>query len=115
PQGFLFLCPLADFRTERTYSFKWPICPAYWSFDSSGTRRLSTEDAVKFGFPCMVRSTEVRANSWHDEVYAGIRQFHAAKGFDPDSQDVARHLGPSLYQLSNNAHIPFAHSESTAN
>ncbi|KAJ7755486.1 hypothetical protein B0H16DRAFT_715739 [Mycena metata] len=38
--------------------------------------------------------------SWDASVYAGLRKFHRAKGFDPDSQDVARHLGYPLYQVS---------------
>ncbi|KAJ7669812.1 hypothetical protein B0H14DRAFT_1028322 [Mycena olivaceomarginata] len=40
---------------------------------------------------------------------AGIRQFHQTKGFDPDSQEVAIHLGHLLYELSSEIHIPFAH------
>ncbi|KAJ7508822.1 hypothetical protein B0H11DRAFT_1356833 [Mycena galericulata] len=38
--------------------------------------------------------------SWDERLYAGLSQFHAAKGFDPYSQDIARHLGCPLYKLS---------------
>ncbi|KAJ7927334.1 hypothetical protein B0H13DRAFT_1861521 [Mycena leptocephala] len=31
--------------------------------------------------------------SWDADVYAALRQFHRAKGFDPGSQDVAQDLG----------------------
>ncbi|KAF8214496.1 hypothetical protein K438DRAFT_1749605 [Mycena galopus ATCC 62051] len=59
----------------------------------------------------IVLITEVRGYSWDKTVYAGLRQFHQAKGFrvDPDSQEVARYLGESLYQLSPGTDIPFAY------
>ncbi|KAJ7340668.1 hypothetical protein DFH08DRAFT_704431, partial [Mycena albidolilacea] len=56
--------------------------------------------------------TEIRGRSWDASVYTGLRQFHQAKSFDPDSQDVARHLGHPLLELSNKTHISFAHSKS---
>ncbi|KAJ7050600.1 hypothetical protein C8F01DRAFT_1178268 [Mycena amicta] len=37
--------------------------------------------------------------SWDDSVYAGIRKFQRAKGFDPYTQDVARVLEHPLYNL----------------
>jgi hypothetical protein len=108
--GFLFLCPERDFQTGPS-SFRWPACPAYWSLDSSGVERLSAEDATALGFPFISLHTEVRGRSWDTSVYAGLRLFHQAKGFDPDSQDVARHLGHALYQLTPEADGPFAHGK----
>ncbi|KAJ6462970.1 hypothetical protein C8R45DRAFT_1220440 [Mycena sanguinolenta] len=102
PQGFLFLCPLKHFHTGP--SLKWPDSPAYWSLDKSGAGQLTPEDAANLGFPSVL-STNILGFSWDASVYAGLRQFHKAKGFDPDSQDVARHLGHELYQVSG----PFAH------
>jgi hypothetical protein len=49
---------------------------------------------------------------WEASVYGGLRQFHQAKGFDLDSQDLARHLGVPLYQLSNEMVAPSTHCES---
>ncbi|KAJ7197712.1 hypothetical protein C8J57DRAFT_1029209, partial [Mycena rebaudengoi] len=66
----------------------------YWSLDPSGTERLGSEEAERLGFP----SFTVRM-SWDDLVYAGIREFHEAKGFDPYSQDVAREFGYPLYEV----------------
>ncbi|KAJ7107486.1 hypothetical protein C8R44DRAFT_597450, partial [Mycena epipterygia] len=66
---------------------------AYWSLDPSGAQSLTPEEADRLGFPSIKASTEVRTRSWDASVYAGLRKFHEAKGFDPDSQDVARHLG----------------------
>ncbi|KAF7374229.1 hypothetical protein MSAN_00305700 [Mycena sanguinolenta] len=104
PPGFLFLCPPKHFQTGKC-SFKWPDCPAHWSLDPSGANRLTPEDAADLGFPSFRLSTEIRGDSWDASVYAGLRQFHSVKGFDPDSEDVARHLGHKLYQMSG----PFAH------
>ncbi|KAJ7024199.1 hypothetical protein C8F04DRAFT_922513, partial [Mycena alexandri] len=86
PPGYLFLCPTTDFQTGSS-SFKWPDCPAYWSLDPSGLDHLSTEEAARLGFPSFQLTTEIEGASWDTSVYAGLRQFHQAKGFDPDSQD----------------------------
>jgi hypothetical protein len=112
PPGYLFLCPEKDFQTGPS-SFRWPECPAYWSLDPSGVEHLSMEDATALGFPSISFSTEIGGRSWDRSVYAGLCQFHQAKGFDPDSQDVARHLGEPLYQLVGEIDPLFAHGEST--
>jgi hypothetical protein len=70
-------------------------------------------DASALGFPSISLSTDVRGWSWDDSVYAGLRQFHQGKGFDPDSLDVARHLGQPLCQLASEIDPLFAHGEST--
>ncbi|KAF7377031.1 hypothetical protein MSAN_00121200 [Mycena sanguinolenta] len=49
-------------------------------------------------------------SSWASTVYDGLRQFHQAKGFDPYNQDVARHLGHQLYQLSSQTGTPLAYA-----
>ncbi|KAJ7036913.1 hypothetical protein C8F04DRAFT_457210 [Mycena alexandri] len=103
PAGFLFICPREDFRTGLT-SFRWPNCPVYWSLDPEGVEVLSTEEAARLGFPSFQLTTKVHGKFWDASVYAGLRKFHQAKGFDPDSQDVALHLGHPLYRLSR-AHV----------
>ncbi|KAJ7711175.1 hypothetical protein B0H16DRAFT_1900719 [Mycena metata] len=110
PPGYLFLCPTTDFQT-RPSSFRWPECPAYWSLDPSGVERLSTEEATQLGFPSFQLTTRICGKFWDTSVYAGLCQFHQAKGFDPDSQDVARHLGKPLYLLSQEVDSLFAHME----
>jgi hypothetical protein len=70
------------------------------------------EDATALGFPSISLSTEFQGSSWDGTVYAGLRQFHQAKGFDPDSQDVARHLGDPIYQLTGRMDTPFAYGKS---
>jgi hypothetical protein len=80
-----------------------------------GAERLSTQDAYNLGFPSLGLSTVILGKSWDASVYAGLRQFHQAKGFDPDSQDVARYLGHPLYELSMRfprvSHTEVNHSE----
>ncbi|KAJ7928252.1 hypothetical protein B0H13DRAFT_1704522, partial [Mycena leptocephala] len=82
----------------------------YWSLDSSGAERLSPEEAAELGFPCIQLHTSIYADYWEAEVYAALRQFHRAKRFDPDSQDVARHLGYPLFQLTSAVDTLFAHA-----
>ncbi|KAJ6525945.1 hypothetical protein B0H19DRAFT_581028 [Mycena capillaripes] len=108
PAGFLFLCPEEDFQVG-TSSACWPDCPAYWSLDPWGVERLGADEATGLGFPTLHLNTIARAHFWDARIYAGLRQFHRAKRFDPDSQDLARHLGQPLYQLSNKMDPPFAH------
>ncbi|KAJ7229382.1 hypothetical protein C8J57DRAFT_1026658, partial [Mycena rebaudengoi] len=71
----------------------------YWSLDLSGTERLGSEEAERLGFPSLTLHMSVHTRSWDDSVYAGIRDFHQAKGFDPYSQDVARELGYELWEV----------------
>lgn len=106
--GFLFLCPTEHFRIGPS-SFCWPDCPAYWSLDPSGVERLTAEEATDLGFPSLEFYTTVSVRSWDASVYAGIREFHQAKGFDPESQDVARYMGYPLYQLFDERDPPFVH------
>jgi len=108
PKGFLFLCPIQDFKTGPS-SFRWPDSPAYWALDPSGVLRLTTEDATSLGFPTIRPSMRISGFSWDASVYASLRECHEGKGFDPDGQDVARHLGLPLYRLSNEIDVPFAH------
>ncbi|KAJ7616634.1 hypothetical protein FB45DRAFT_1008066 [Roridomyces roridus] len=110
--GYLFLRPIADFQVGAT-SFRWPSptndeeSPVYyWSLDPLGAHRLSTDEAHRLGFPeitlCRPWS---RSSRWSVEVYEGLRKFHEAKGFDPDTQDLARQLGRPLYVPSASAAI----------
>ncbi|KAJ7190481.1 hypothetical protein B0H12DRAFT_1198696 [Mycena haematopus] len=111
PEGFLFLCPEKDFRTGPSL-FCWPACVGYWSLDPAGIDRLSMEDAARLGFPSFQLITKAAVSSWDATVYEGLQQFHQAKGFDPLSQDIARHLNHPLYQLSSQGDDSSAHDTS---
>ena len=107
PDGYLFVCPPEDFQTGE-HSLQWPDYPAYWSLDPSGAARLSTEDAKILGFSTLHIETVVSGYSWDNSVYDGLRRFHWGKGFDPESQEVAIHLGYPLYELSSQVVGPSA-------
>ncbi|KAJ7189985.1 hypothetical protein GGX14DRAFT_55672 [Mycena pura] len=95
--GYLFLCPLEDLRSEDGH-FGHPNLAAYWSLDPSGNERLSHWKAIMLGFPALSFKMKLWGRSWNGSVYSGLRQFHSGKGFDADSQDVARHIGVPLYE-----------------
>ncbi|KAJ7095598.1 hypothetical protein C8R44DRAFT_813508 [Mycena epipterygia] len=99
PEGYLLLCPLEDLRANDATWLANPECAAYWSLDPSGSQRLSAEEASRLGFPSLELKMAVPMQSWDGSVYTALGRFHAAKGFDPNSQDIARHLGYPLYEL----------------
>lgn len=102
--GYLFLCPKTDFgHGSPTNTFRWPDFPTYWSLDPTGVARLAAEEATLLGFPSTRLRVHVRASHWDESVYAGLRKFHEAKGFNPGSQDVARDLGDALWQIKDPA------------
>ncbi|KAJ7095655.1 hypothetical protein C8R44DRAFT_718234 [Mycena epipterygia] len=111
PEGYLFLCPMEDLRSENGTWLQYPECPAYWSLDHSGNTRLSSEEASRLGFPSLQFEMEVEAKSWHTSVYEALGCFHSGKGFDPNSQDIARHLEHQIYVLSCPPNIDSARSE----
>ncbi|KAJ7624596.1 hypothetical protein FB45DRAFT_84805 [Roridomyces roridus] len=95
PTGYLFLGPVDNFRRDTG-----PDSPAYWLTDPSGAERLTVEEARSLGFPQIQLELRVMALYWSETVYEGIRQFHTAKGYDPDGFDVAIELGCPLYELA---------------
>ncbi|KAF7363241.1 hypothetical protein MVEN_00677100 [Mycena venus] len=114
PSGYLFVCPPEDLQVGPSL-FRWPDCPAYWSRDPNGLDPLDAEEAARLGYPTIKLHRYVRLQSCYSEVYTGLRQFHKAKGFDPDSQEVARHLGHSLFKLVDPpipfGAVPFTYSQ----
>ncbi|KAJ6461483.1 hypothetical protein C8R47DRAFT_106718 [Mycena vitilis] len=109
-QGWLFICPDTQLRSGPC-SFQWPDCAAYWSRDPFGAQRLSTEEAEEAGFPLIELELIALGKSWGAGAYAGLWKFHEGKGFAPDSQEIARHLGHPLYQLCDElgGEAPLAH------
>ncbi|KAJ7805348.1 hypothetical protein B0H14DRAFT_2611438 [Mycena olivaceomarginata] len=63
------------------------------------------EDATLLGLPSIQFIKEIEGSSWDASVYAGLHQFHQTKGFNPESQEVALHLGYPLYEID----VPFVH------
>ncbi|KAJ7616646.1 hypothetical protein FB45DRAFT_757209, partial [Roridomyces roridus] len=86
----------------------------FWSFDPTGQDQLNAEEAGHHGFPAVEMQMTFRGGSWHTRVtrvYKALRTFHAFKGFDPDSQELAIHLGQPLYHLSGETEELFAQGE----
>ncbi|KAK7022578.1 kinase-like protein [Favolaschia claudopus] len=99
PRGFLFLyCPSGWHSTP--ISSARPASIAFWSLDSLGQHRLSSEEAKSLGFPAIEAKIEVHLKSWDSTTYLFLRQFHEEKGFDPHSEDVASCLGLTPICLS---------------
>jgi hypothetical protein len=90
---------LQDLQGNSPLEFIYPACPAYWSLDPSGAQRLDEEEATGLGFPSFTLRMSIWTTSWDDLVYAGVRKFHQAKGFDPYSQDVAQEFGYPLFEV----------------
>lgn len=105
PFGFLFLCPQEEYRNGPA-SFGWPDCPAYWSLDRSGVKRLNTDEATALGFPLLEFNTRICCVCGNSSVYAEIRSCHEAKSFDPYSQDIAILCHPR-FELSRVVSSPF--------
>ncbi|KAJ7142440.1 hypothetical protein C8R44DRAFT_192933 [Mycena epipterygia] len=104
PAGYLFVCPMDRTEIHNGTRLRFPDHPAYWSLNPSGREHLSAEEARCLGFPHIELTVLAFGRSWDDNVYAGLSQFHRGKGFNPDSQDIARHLRYPLYLLSEDAH-----------
>ncbi|KAJ6465022.1 hypothetical protein C8R45DRAFT_795238, partial [Mycena sanguinolenta] len=64
-----------------------------------GASRLSSEEAHTLGFPIIHIGTRITGHSWDRSIYQGLRRFHQGRGFDPESQDVARHLVYPLLEI----------------
>jgi hypothetical protein len=69
----------------------------YWAFDPAGLDRLTHQTAEDIDLPTPEFSIEL---SGADDRYCGlIRDIHAAKGFDPDSQAAAIAIGYPLVDV----------------
>ncbi|KAF8145049.1 hypothetical protein K438DRAFT_1515598, partial [Mycena galopus ATCC 62051] len=95
PRAYLFVCPTESFRSGPS-SFRAPEFPAFWSLDPAGMSPLTSAEATRLGFPRIILTTSLTGRLWNASVYAGLRQLHEAKGFNPDSRDIATHLGHPL-------------------
>ncbi|KAJ7651169.1 hypothetical protein FB45DRAFT_32064, partial [Roridomyces roridus] len=110
PRGYLFVCPIEHLRTVRGAWFGWPQRPWFWSLNPLGGSHLTPEGARSLGFPEVEQKPiRVWSRRWDTSVYEGLAKFHAAKGFDPYSQDLAKHLGHPLLELPGDAETFHAH------
>ncbi|KAJ6563966.1 hypothetical protein B0H19DRAFT_74504 [Mycena capillaripes] len=71
----------------------------YWAFDPAGLDRLNCQTAEDVGLPAPEFSIKLWGLQWDETRHNLIRDFHAAKGFDPCSQDMAVAMGYPLVHL----------------
>lgn len=100
PQFFFFICP-ADFELNCGL----PVVQvpgtgqAYWSSDPLGSGKFSTDIAVLFDLPELEFRSEACHHSFGSHYWDILRKVHQNRGFDPDTQDVARHLNYPLFKF----------------
>ncbi|KAJ7887186.1 hypothetical protein B0H13DRAFT_2666517, partial [Mycena leptocephala] len=100
PPGYLFLCPSAAHRSPTPPRFLRPETPAYWSRDPYGVEILSTEEAKHLGFPSLEFNMLVDGQSFDQSVYTGVRKFHAAEGFDSESEEVPQEFKNPFFRVT---------------
>ncbi|KAF7340341.1 Reverse transcriptase-RNase H-integrase [Mycena venus] len=100
-QAYLFLFPPQVELVDGRFTIMNPDDSEkyYWSFDPTGLNRLTREAAEDIGLPTPQFS--VRVIGWRGDgsTLDMIREFHAAKGFNPDSQDAAIAMGHPLVDI----------------
>ncbi|KAK6966783.1 hypothetical protein R3P38DRAFT_3152337 [Favolaschia claudopus] len=92
-------CGLTGYIQPRADSTRYgfPREEPYWSFDPRGNDRLSANEALNLGLPQARIDISVTHYFVDDAFLKDVHTFHARKGFDPDSQEIAEHLGLALY------------------
>ncbi|KAJ7909912.1 hypothetical protein B0H13DRAFT_620457 [Mycena leptocephala] len=106
PTAFLFVCGPTHLLSSDKTRFQHPSCSAYWSLDPSGVQRLTPQEASDLGLPLIHTSISVNGTAGDARVYTALRQFHHKKGFNPESQDIAKDLGlPLLYVVAEDSEI----------
>ncbi|KAJ7738896.1 hypothetical protein B0H14DRAFT_490340 [Mycena olivaceomarginata] len=90
-QVYLFLCPSKVEFVDGRFIVMNPDNSQryYWTFDPAGLDRLTHAEAEDIGLPTPTFLINVWGRSWSEREDDMIREFHTAKGFDPDSQDIA--------------------------
>ncbi|KAK7001948.1 hypothetical protein R3P38DRAFT_3367905 [Favolaschia claudopus] len=94
---FLFLPPYNTFLSADLTRYGFPREGSYWSFDPCGNDRLSANEALNLGLPQARIDISVTHYFVDDAFLKDVHAFHARKGFDPDRQEIAEHLGLALY------------------
>ncbi|KAJ7111338.1 hypothetical protein C8R44DRAFT_799332 [Mycena epipterygia] len=108
PPGYFFVCPKAHLQAADG-RFSKPADPAYWALDELGAEPINAVQAELLGFPSFAFGVHATGHYWPSSAYEGLRDFHRGKGFNSESQDVARHLGYSLWEVAPDYQPMFAH------
>ncbi|KAJ7157702.1 hypothetical protein C8R43DRAFT_1183142, partial [Mycena crocata] len=95
---YLYISPPCVGIQDGRVSIQIPAaCDAYyWSLQKDGTERLSEAQLEDLAPPEVIFEVSVLGQSWSEQEYQMIQQFHAAKGFNPYSTDIATKFGYPL-------------------
>ncbi|KAK7039968.1 hypothetical protein R3P38DRAFT_3181791 [Favolaschia claudopus] len=96
---YLFLPPYRTFFSADLTRVCFPKAEPYWSFNPSGTDHLSNNQTSAPAIPQTCLEILVDQISIDEAVLEDIHKFNTRKGFDADSQEVAKHLELPLYCL----------------
>ncbi|KAJ7609881.1 hypothetical protein FB45DRAFT_340048 [Roridomyces roridus] len=86
----------------------------YWAWDAEGLERLTHETVEEFGLPTGFRTRLYSRWREEEEDSAAITEYQLAKGFNPDSQELAIKYGYSLLDVDgivNSARQLFGHQD----
>ncbi|KAK7063360.1 hypothetical protein R3P38DRAFT_2818279 [Favolaschia claudopus] len=103
---FLFLPPSRGFFTPNLTRCCFTTEEHYWSFDPSGNDRLSPNEALNLGLPQASLEILVSQIYVDETLFKDLHTFHTMKGFNPDSQEIAKHLGLPLFYFGDEGDPP---------
>ncbi|KAJ7107547.1 hypothetical protein C8R44DRAFT_858016 [Mycena epipterygia] len=99
-ESHLFVCPPDVRQQNGRCTLALPESEHYyWALDSAGKNRLSQNECDHFGLPRLLFRLRPWATFWQPYHYNAIRDFHQAKGFDPDGLDVTHLLALPVVQV----------------
>uniref|UniRef100_A0A0W0FVH7 Protein kinase domain-containing protein n=2 Tax=Moniliophthora roreri TaxID=221103 RepID=A0A0W0FVH7_MONRR len=81
---FLFVHPVQPQTVDGTVCIPWPRHDAffYWSFDPTGSRRLTDMECSSYGVPTLRLSVSV-GTEWSIRHYRAVKEYLELKGYDP--------------------------------
>ncbi|KAK6983800.1 hypothetical protein R3P38DRAFT_3112382 [Favolaschia claudopus] len=94
---WLFLPPYQAFLSTDLTRYCFPDDEPYWSFDPSGKGHLSSNEAIALELPHCQLEISVYHTFVDEALLKDLHTFHTSKGFNPDSQEVAKYLGLPLF------------------
>ncbi|KAK7001918.1 hypothetical protein R3P38DRAFT_3367891 [Favolaschia claudopus] len=103
---FLFLPPSRGFFTPNLTRCCFTTEEHYWSFDPSGKDRLSPNEALNLGLPQASLEILVSQIYVDEALFKDLHTFHTMKGFNADSQEIAKHLGLPLFYFGDEGDPP---------
>jgi hypothetical protein len=95
---FLFLPSPRVTMVNGRLAFHVPPEP-YFAFDLNGANQLTDDMHIERGLPKFSLELSEQYGLWSDTEYQLLWNFHRAKGYDPDSQNIAAACGYPLIDV----------------